>query len=212
MITVNSMIQGLNDNLQETKKLSDIDKEFIRNRIGFDVEDNFDNLSVLKEKIQNAIEEKISSLADLYKPISKFILITTLDIAWKDHLLNMDYLRESVGLRAYGQKNPLNEYKKEGFETFETMLEKFNFEALERFLEVEPITSEEIDKLEKEKNQTDKVEYSDSSFVADPDDRESEKEDTNTKRSLDRSIAEKGKAKRRKLGKQKKLQRKKQRK
>lgn len=207
-----NMIQGLNDNLQETKKLSDTDKEFIRNQIGFDIEDDFESLSVLEEKIYNKIKEKISSLGDLYQPISKFILITTLDIAWKDHLLNMDYLRESVGLRAYGQKNPLNEYKKEGFETFETMLEKFNFEALERFLEVEPITSEEIDKLEKEKNQTDKVEYSDSSFVADSDDRESEKEDTNTKRSLDRSIAEKGKAKRRKLGKQKKLQRKKQRK
>ena len=132
-------------------------------------------------------------------------------MAWKDHLLNMDYLRDSVGLRAYGQKRPLDEYKREGFEMFQTMLEGFNFEALKRFFEVEPISSEEIDELEREKNQTDKVNYSDNTPIIDSDGEEP-KDDKTPKKNLNKVVAGKEKAKRRKLRKQKRQQRRKQRK
>ena len=89
-------------------------------------------------------------------------------MSWKEHLLSMDYLRDSVGLRAYGQKNPLREYKKEGFDMFEEMIERFNYDALRSFMAVEPVTPEEITKLEKEKNKQEQVEYlSDSEIVAD---------------------------------------------
>ncbi len=46
-------------------------------------------------------------------------MLQTLDALWKDHLLNMDHLKEGIGLRGYGQKNPLQEYQKEGFDLFE---------------------------------------------------------------------------------------------
>lgn len=205
------ILESLRSNVQESTTLSDIDKESIRNQLAFDLQDDFDTLDVLEEKIQNKIEEKISSLATLYQPISKFILITTLDMAWKDHLLNMDYLRDSVGLRAYGQKRPLDEYKREGFEMFQTMLEGFNFEALKRFFEVEPISSEEIDELEREKNQTDKVNYSDNTPIIDSDGEEP-KDDKTPKNNLNKVVAGKEKAKRRKLRKQKRQQKRKQRK
>jgi len=205
------ILESLGSNVQESRTLSDIDKEFIKNQLAFNLEGDFDTLDVLEEKIQNKIEEKISSLATLYQPISKFILITTLDMAWKDHLLNMDYLRESVGLRAYGQKRPLDEYKREGFEMFQMMLERFNFEALKRFFEVEPISSEEIDELEREKNQTDKVNYSDDTSIIDSDGEEP-KNDNAPKKNLDKVIAGKEKVKRRKLKKQKRQQKRKQRK
>ena len=50
-----------------------------------------------------------------------------LDQSWKDHLLYLDQLRQSIGLRAYGQRDPLNEYKKESFSLFEEMLSKIRY-------------------------------------------------------------------------------------
>ena len=54
---------------------------------------------------------------------SRYILLTTLDQVWKEHLHNLDYLRQGISLRAYGQKDPLNEYKREAFNLFEKMLD-----------------------------------------------------------------------------------------
>ena len=91
------------------------------------------------------------------------------------------------------------------------MLEGFNFEALKRFFEVEPISSEEIDELEREKNQTDKVNYSDNTPIIDSDGEEP-KDDKTPKNNLNKVVAGKEKAKRRKLRKQKRQQKRKQRK
>ena len=62
----------------------------------------------------------------------KFILLRTIDEQWQDHLYAMDQLREGIGLRAYGQKNPLIEYKNEGFTMFEVMMSLTNEETLRR--------------------------------------------------------------------------------
>ena len=56
---------------------------------------------------------------------------------WKDHLLNMDHLKEGIGLRGYGQKNPLQEYQKEGFDLFEAMLGRFESETVTRLATVQ---------------------------------------------------------------------------
>jgi preprotein translocase subunit SecA len=55
----------------------------------------------------------------------RMIMLSVLDQQWKDHLLNMDHLKEGIGLRGYGQKDPLVEYKRESFDMFEAMLLKF---------------------------------------------------------------------------------------
>src|SRR5262249_39984861 len=55
----------------------------------------------------------------------RMIMLSVLDQLWKDHLLNMDHLKEGIGLRGYGQKDPLVEYKRESFDMFEGMMQKF---------------------------------------------------------------------------------------
>ena len=60
--------------------------------------------------------------ADVWRLAEKSLLLQILDQSWKDHLLTLDHLRQGIGLRAYGQRDPLNEYKAESFEMFENML------------------------------------------------------------------------------------------
>ena len=186
--------------------------------MGLESNIEFKNLLEFKDLIENKINQKISSLGELYKPVSKYILITTLDMSWKEHLLGMDYLRDSVGLRAYGQKNPLREYKKEGFDMFEEMVERFNFDALRSFLAVEPVTNEEIMRLEKERDNQEKMEYLSDTEIIDSNKSEDSQSTTendsqsNKNKIISKNKMQKEKIKRRSLEKKKRLQRKKQRK
>lgn len=201
---------------KDSQALSDSDRQSVITALGLSSDLEFDSLDELKDLIESKINDKILSLGELYMPVSKYILLTTLDMSWKEHLLSMDYLRDSVGLRAYGQKNPLREYKKEGFDMFEEMIERFNYDALRSFMAVEPVTPEEITKLEKEKNKQEQVEYlSDSEIVADEekiDFQPKEEDNKNKTKSILKNKMQKEKNKRRVLEKQKRIQRKKQRK
>ena len=71
----------------------------------------------------------------------RMIMLSVLDQQWKDHLLNMDHLKEGIGLRGYGQKDPLVEYKRESFEMFEEMMQRFQ-EDTSRYLYLMQIVSE----------------------------------------------------------------------
>ena len=62
--------------------------------------------------------------------VEKAILLQTLDHNWREHIVNLDHLRQYVGLRGYGQRDPLNEYKSEAFELFETLLAKLRTEVV----------------------------------------------------------------------------------
>ncbi len=68
--------------------------------------------------------------AERFHPYVRFIALRVIDEKWKDHLYDMDQLKEGVGLRAYGQRDPLIEYKREGFEMFSAMLDSTNEETL----------------------------------------------------------------------------------
>jgi preprotein translocase subunit SecA len=81
----------------------------------------------IQDRIMNAIDRKMAEKAANYGPdvmrmAEKSILLQLLDQQWKDHLLQLDHLRQGINLRAYAQRDPLNEYKREAFELFETML------------------------------------------------------------------------------------------
>ncbi len=81
----------------------------------------------IRERLNKVTDEQIASKESAYgestlRMVEKRLLMQTLDQLWKDHLLTLDHLRHSISLRAYGQRDPLNEYKQEAFSLFENML------------------------------------------------------------------------------------------
>ncbi|HSM87806.1 MAG TPA: preprotein translocase subunit SecA [Candidatus Limnocylindrales bacterium] len=82
------------------------------------------------EKLQESYGEKEKQLgADAMRYHERMIMLSVLDTQWKDHLLNMDHLKEGIGLRGYGQHDPLVEYKRESFDMFEDMMRRFQEET-----------------------------------------------------------------------------------
>ena len=80
--------------------------------------------SRLLDAVDRRFAEKTANIGpEMMRLAEKSILLQALDQAWKDHMLQLDHLRQGINLRAYGQKDPLNEYKREAFDLFETMLE-----------------------------------------------------------------------------------------
>jgi preprotein translocase subunit SecA len=79
--------------------------------------------------------------------IEKIVLLRTIDTKWKDHLLSMDGLREGIGLRAYGQKDPLLEYKHEGFRYFEEMIDSIKEEVSELILKLRPLQNAAVENV-----------------------------------------------------------------
>jgi preprotein translocase subunit SecA len=78
------------------------------------------------EKLQEIYASKEKQLGpDAMRYHERMIMLSVLDTQWKDHLLNMDHLKEGIGLRGYGQHDPLVEYKRESFDMFEAMMQRF---------------------------------------------------------------------------------------
>jgi len=78
------------------------------------------------EKLRESYDVKEKQLgADAMRYHERMIMLSVLDTQWKDHLLNMDHLKEGIGLRGYGQHDPLVEYKRESFDMFEGMMQRF---------------------------------------------------------------------------------------
>jgi len=84
------------------------------------------------------------------RQLERYVLLQMVDNHWKDHLLNMDHLKEGIGLRGYGQKNPLNEYKKEGFHLFMAMIETVKEKTVGTLLRVQIVQDDEVARMEKE--------------------------------------------------------------
>jgi preprotein translocase subunit SecA len=78
------------------------------------------------DKLREVYEEKEKQLGpDGMRYHERMIMLSVLDTQWKDHLLNMDHLKEGIGLRGYAQRDPLVEYKRESFDMFESMMQRF---------------------------------------------------------------------------------------
>ncbi len=87
---------------------------------------------------------------DLALRAFRFIYLESIDRAWVDHLASMEHLRDGIGLRGYGQKDPKNEYKKEGYNTFLDMMASVSSNVLSRFFEIELQRQEQLANLEAE--------------------------------------------------------------
>jgi preprotein translocase subunit SecA len=89
---------------------------------------------------------------DIVKQAEKWVLLETIDRAWRIHLQNNDQLKEGIGLRGYGQKNPLIEYKKESFDMFKSMMSQIKWDIVQGVFRMKPddVTVSHIHEIESE--------------------------------------------------------------
>jgi preprotein translocase subunit SecA len=102
--------------------------------------------SVVQDAVRSLYEERERQVGpDLFHRLERWILLGLrwedgefrgIDQLWKDHLLNMDHLKEGIGLRGYGQRDPLTEYKKEAFDMFQEMMDHLKDVVLEQLFKV----------------------------------------------------------------------------
>ncbi len=113
-------------------------------------------IEAFREKIVDAVaakyhEQEEHNGEETQRQLEKLILLQMVDSHWKDHLLSMDHLKEGIGLRGYGQKNPLNEYKREGHELFDSMIEEMKVQIVSTLMRVRVMAEEEVERLEEER-------------------------------------------------------------
>ncbi|OGU19414.1 MAG: preprotein translocase subunit SecA, partial [Geobacteraceae bacterium GWF2_54_21] len=106
----------------------------------------------LKEQTQAIFEAKVQEMGDeLIDHLIKVMMLQAIDTHWKDHLLNIDHLKEGIGLRGYGQKDPKQEYKKEAYNLFMELMIRIREEVVERVYWVQlQHGGEEIEEMEEE--------------------------------------------------------------
>ena len=94
--------------------------------------------------VRDVYEKKEKEMGDsLMRQLEKMVMLRVIDTHWKDHLLGMDYLKEGIGLRGYGQKDPLVEYKREGFEMFSGMMERIEGDAIDHLFRVQVVKDQD---------------------------------------------------------------------
>ncbi len=113
----------------------------------------------LREKILTAFNDVYKSKedqigTDLMRRFEKSVMLNSLDTHWKEHLAQMDHLRQSVGLRGYAQKDPKQEYKKEAFNLFKSMLESIKREVVSVITKVEVRAQEDVDAIDQQRRQS----------------------------------------------------------
>ncbi|MDG1444385.1 MAG: preprotein translocase subunit SecA [Pseudomonadales bacterium] len=106
------------------------------------------------EQVKSNYDQKASSLGDGARQFEKQIMLQILDNSWKEHLAAMDYLRQGIHLRAYAQKQPKQEYKREAFELFEQLLEGVKFEVIKFLARVEFQQAEDIQAIEQRRRES----------------------------------------------------------
>jgi preprotein translocase subunit SecA len=104
-------------------------------------------------EIQGAYDSKCERVGDILLEIEKQVMLQVLDNAWKDHLAVMDHLRQGINLRSYAQKNPKQEYKREAFELFQSLLLTVKRETVHLLARVEPITREQMEEMENQRRE-----------------------------------------------------------
>jgi preprotein translocase subunit SecA len=101
-------------------------------------------LEDLRTQVREAYDRREQDLTpELMRFLEKTFMLQIIDHHWKDHLLGMDHLRDGIGLRGYGQKDPLIEYKREGYDLFSGMMERVKSDTLDRLFHVQAVRNEE---------------------------------------------------------------------
>ncbi|MGA2026952.1 MAG: preprotein translocase subunit SecA [Syntrophobacteraceae bacterium] len=119
------------------ESLEDMDREALR-----------EELLELAQQRYEAREQEFGE--PIMRDLENYILLQTVDALWKDHLLNMDYLKEGIGLRSYGQQDPLVAYKREGHEMFQQMIDRVKEETLQKLFHIQIQREEQLQEMRAE--------------------------------------------------------------
>ncbi len=117
-------------------------------RTGLNTESFRDKLNTMIEGAYAAQEQR--NTIPVQRHLERVVLLQMVDTLWKEHLLAMDHLKQGIGLRGYGQKNPLIEYKKEGYNLFLRMIEMVKEQTVSTLLRVHVVQEDEVERLEEE--------------------------------------------------------------
>ena len=117
------------------------------NESGLDLEEM--GVEELEEALNDAVKAKYDEKEERYgedvmHTFERYILLREVDQAWKDHLLALDHLKEGIGLRGYGQRDPKQEYKKESYEIFQQMKEHIEDSVVKKLFLFEPVSAEQL--------------------------------------------------------------------
>ncbi len=105
-------------------------------------------------------EERLG--AELLRMLERDVLLRYVDLAWKDHLLALDHLKEGIGLRGYGQRDPLQEYKKESYELFQALKERVEDTVIKTLFRMEPVSEQQLEeeRLRRERAAPQRLQFS----------------------------------------------------
>ena len=141
--------------------------------------DNIDR-ETIQEKIVSGVrtlfdDKKKDFGEDITDYLMKVIMLQSIDTHWKDHLLAMDYLKEGIGLRGYGQKDPKREYQMEGYDMFTDMIRRIKEDTLEKLCMVQIQKEERIEQIHRPSTENYVLSHGDTAAVSKTVKRESKK-------------------------------------
>ncbi len=128
-----------------------------------------DDNKLFEEKLREKIQQEITASYQLkeqmvgpqvLRQFEKAIMMQSLDTHWKEHLAAMDHLRQGINLRGYAQKNPKQEYKREAFELFSTMLDNLKLDVIGVLSRVQVRAAEDVEAVEQQRRKADAVPHS----------------------------------------------------
>lgn len=123
-----------------------------------DIDQEKGNRDELEQSLKQQARTQLAAREEEFTPpvmehLCQVLLLQTIDSQWKGHLLAVDHLKEGIGLRGYGQKDPKGEYKKEAFELFMQMMGQVRQEVLQKLFRVQLAREEDIDQMEARRRQ-----------------------------------------------------------
>jgi preprotein translocase subunit SecA len=109
--------------------------------------------AIIEERLKEQVAARLSEREAEFTPpvmehLMKVLLLQTIDSQWKDHLLSIDHLKEGIGLRGYGQKNPKQEYKKEAYGLFMEMMGRIRQEVIQKLFRVQLAREDDVERME----------------------------------------------------------------
>ncbi|MBN2514670.1 MAG: preprotein translocase subunit SecA [Deltaproteobacteria bacterium] len=139
-------IKGLDDFVYKEFNLKPNFSDFAQKN-GIDTEYIYETITTGVKELLHEKENRFGK--PLMEQVMRIVMLQSIDMHWKDHLLAMDHLREGIGLRGYGQKDPKREYQKEGYDMFVDMVYRIKEDTLEKLCWVQVQMEEDIEQVQK---------------------------------------------------------------